>query len=88
MTSAPTETPDIDKGQQADDSSKKDIKAGDTVKVNFSASKWATGEDILPSVKGQSYKVLETSGDHLLLDGVYSWINRKNVEIISTNDTV
>ena len=88
MTSAPTETPDIDKGQQADDPSKKDIKVGDTVKVNFSASKWATGEDILPSVKGQSYKVLETSGDRLLLDGVYSWINRKNAEIISTNDTV
>lgn len=46
------------------------------------------GEDILPSVKGQSYKVLETSGDRLLLDGVYSWINRKDVEIISTKDTV
>lgn len=83
-----TNTPAIDKGQQADDTSKKDIKVGDTVKVNFSASKWATGEDILPSVKGQSYKVLETSGDRLLLDGVYSWINRKNAEIISTNDTV
>ena len=83
-----TDTPAIDKGKQADDTSKKDIKVGDTVKVNFSASKWATGEDILPSVKGQSYKVLETSGDRLLLDGVYSWINRKNAEIISTNDTV
>lgn len=83
-----TETPAIDNGQQADDTSKKDIKVGDTVKVNFSASKWATGEDILPSVKGQSYKVLETSGDRLLLDGVYSWINRKNAEIISTKDTV
>lgn len=83
-----TDTPAIDKGQQADDTSKKDIKVGDTVKVNFSASKWATGEDILPSVKGQSYKVLENSGDRLLLDGVYSWINRKNAEIISTNNTV
>lgn len=83
-----TDTPAIDKGQQADDTSKKNIKVGDTVKVNFNASKWATGEDILPSVKGQSYKVLETSGDRLLLDGVYSWINRKNAEIVSTNDTV
>lgn len=83
-----TDTPAIDKGQQADDNSKQDIKVGDTVKVNFSSSKWATGEDILPSVKGQSYKVLETSGDRLLLDGVYSWINRKDAEIISTKDTV
>ena len=39
-------------------------------------------------LRGQSYKMLETSGDRLLLDGVYSWINRKNAEIISTNDTV
>ncbi|MCT0948610.1 lysin [Weissella confusa] len=83
-----TETPAINKGQQADDTSKKDVKAGNTVKVNFSASKWATGEDILQSVKGQSYKVLETSGDRLLLDGVCSWINRKDAEIISTKDTV
>ena len=83
-----SDTPATDKGQQADDTSKNDIEVGDTVKVNFSSSKWATGEDILPSVKGQSYKVLETSGDRLLLDGVYSWINRKNAEIISTNDTV
>ena len=83
-----TDTPAIDKGQQADDTSKKDIKAGDTVKVNFSADKWATGESIPQYIKGQSYKVLAVDGDRLLLDGVNSWINRKNAEIISTNDTV
>ena len=83
-----TDTPAIDKGQQADNTAKADVKVGDTVKVNFSADKWATGESIPQYIKGQSYKVLETSGDRLLLDGVYSWINRKNAEIISTNDTV
>lgn len=83
-----TETPAIDKGQQADDTSKKDIKVGDTVKVNFSADKWATGESIPQYIKGQSYKVVAVDGDRLLLDGVNSWINRKNAEIISTNDTV
>lgn len=83
-----TETPAIDKGQQADDTSKKDIKVGDTVKVNFSADKWATGESIPQYIKGQSYKVLSINGDKLLLDGVNSWINRKNAEIISTNDAV
>ncbi len=82
-----SDTPAIDKGQQADDTSKKDIKAGDTVKVNFSADKWATGESIPQYIKGQSYKVLAVDGDKLLLDGVNSWINRKNAEIISTNDT-
>nr|WP_242064313.1 GH25 family lysozyme [Weissella confusa] len=83
-----SDTPAIDKGQQADDTSKKDIKAGDTVKVNFSADKWATGESIPQYIKGQSYKVVAVDGDRLLLDGVNSWINRKNAEIISTNDTV
>ena len=82
-----TDTPAIDKGQQADDTSKKDIKEGDTVKVNFSADKWATGESIPQYIKGQSYKVLAIDGDKLLLDGVNSWINRKNAEIISTNET-
>ena len=81
-----SDTPAIDKGQQADDTSKKDIKAGDTVKVNFSADKWATGESIPQYIKGQSYKVVAVDGDKLLLDGVNSWINRKNAEIISTND--
>ena len=83
-----SDTPAIDKGQQADDTSKKDIKAGDTVKVNFSADKWATGESIPQYIKGQSYKVVAVDGDKLLLDGVNSWINRKNAEIISTNDMV
>lgn len=83
-----TDTPAINKGQQADDTSKKSIKEGDTVKVNFSANKWATGESIPQYIKGQSYKVVAVDGDKLLLDGVNSWINRKNAEIISTNDTV
>lgn len=83
-----TDTPAINKGQQADDTSKKNIKEGDTVKVNFSADKWATGESIPRYIKGQSYKVIAVDGDRLLLDGVNSWINRKNAEIISTKDTV
>lgn len=83
-----TETPAIDKGQQADDTAKYDVKVGDTVKVNFKAEKWATGENILQSVKGQSYKVVAIDGKKLLLDGVNSWINRKDAEIISTHDTV
>lgn len=83
-----TETSAIDKGQQADDTSKADVKVGDTVKVNFKAEKWSTGENILQSVKGQSYKVVAIDGKKLLLDGVNSWINRKDAEIISTHDTV
>ncbi|WP_326931281.1 GH25 family lysozyme, partial [Enterococcus avium] len=41
-----TETPAIDQGQQANETPKNDIKAGFKVKVNFSASTWATGQVI------------------------------------------
>lgn len=79
-----TETPAIDKGQEANETSKKDIKAGFKVKVNFSASTWATGQAIPQWVKGNSYTVKEVNGTKVLLDGIMSWINRKDVEILQT----
>lgn len=60
------------------------IKAGDTVKINLGAKHWATGQDILPAVKGKSYKVIQTSGSRVLLGSVMSWIDRSNVEILAT----
>lgn len=79
-----TETSAIDQGQQANETSKKDIKAGFKVKVNFSASTWATGQVIPQWVKGNSYTVKEVNGTKVLLDGIMSWINRKDVEILQT----
>lgn len=79
-----TETPVVQEGQEADDTPKKDITAGYTVKVNFSADKWATGEDIPSWVKGQSYVVSQVDGDKVLLEGINSWIYKKNVEILMT----
>ena len=79
-----TETPAIDQGQQANETPKNDIKAGFKVKVNFSASTWATGQVIPQWVKGNSYTVKEVSGTKVLLDGIMSWINRKDVEILQT----
>lgn len=79
-----TETPAIDQGQQANETPKNDIKAGFKVKVNFSASTWSTGQAIPQWVKGNSYTVKEVSGTKVLLDGIMSWINRKDVEILQT----
>lgn len=76
--------PAIEEGIIADSTPKKDIKPGFTVKVNFSASKWATGETIPSWVKGKAYTVQQVSGDKVLLSGILSWINRKDVEILST----
>ncbi|MCP8849198.1 LysM peptidoglycan-binding domain-containing protein [Latilactobacillus curvatus] len=79
-----TETPATDAGQAADNTHKSQIEVGNTVKVNFSAQRWATGEGIPSFIKGQSYKVIQVAGDRVLLDGVLSWANKKDVEIIST----
>jgi LysM repeat protein len=79
-----TETPAIDQGQQANETPKKDIEPGFKVKVNFSASTWSTGQAIPQWVKGISYTVKEVSGTKVLLDGIMSWINRKDVEILQT----
>lgn len=80
-----TETPAIDAGKEADNTPKSDIAAGMTVKVNFSATHYATGEAIPDFVKGVSHKVLEVDGNRVLLDDIYSWVSKKNVEILDAN---
>lgn len=82
-----TQTPAIKEGEKADNTPKSDIKVGDTVKVNFSATNWATGEVIPDWVKGRSYQVAEVSGDKVLLAGINSWIYKRNAEIISTTNS-
>ncbi|AHB80346.1 Phage lysin [Oenococcus phage phiS11] len=82
-----TSTPAVKAGQQANSTPKSSITVGDTVKVNFSASKWSTGESIPSWVKGKSYKVAQVSGNNVLLAGISSWISKSNVEILLTTST-
>ncbi|MGF2053626.1 GH25 family lysozyme [Vagococcus fluvialis] len=88
-TKPETTPPAVEGGQEAENTSKKEIKEGTTVKVNFSAKNWATGEQIPNFVKGSSYKVIEApKGENkVLLGGVNSWINKKDVEILVTDKT-
>ena len=44
-----------------------------------------TGEAIPNYVKGVPHKVLEVDGDRVLLDDIYSWVSKKNVEILDAN---
>lgn len=74
----------VQQGIIADNTPKKDITTGYTVKVNFSAKTWSTGQAIPAWVKGNSYEVIQTSGNKVLLGGIMSWIDRSNVEILST----
>ena len=80
-----TDTPAIDAGTEADNTPKSDIAAGMTVKINFSATNYATGEAIPDFVKGVPHKVLEVDGHRVLLDDIYSWVSKKNVEILDAN---
>ncbi|MDT9683358.1 LysM peptidoglycan-binding domain-containing protein [Streptomyces sp. TRM76323] len=79
-----TSTPATNAGQTANNTAKADIKVGNTVKVNFSANNWASGEAIPTWVKGKSYSVAQISGNKVLLSGIMSWINKSDVEIIAT----
>lgn len=77
-----TNTNAIKAGKKAESTPKSDISKGDKVKVNFSASKWSTGQSIPKWVKRQTYTVSAKSGNKLLLAGINSWISKSNVELL------
>jgi LysM repeat protein/GH25 family lysozyme M1 (1,4-beta-N-acetylmuramidase) len=82
-----TATVAINAGQAANKITKSAIKAGDTVKVNLGATRWATGEGIPAWVRGKSYQVAQVSGSKVLLSGIMSWIDKSNVEVLATSTT-
>jgi len=79
-----TDTPAINAGKIADDTPKRDIKAGDKVKVKFNAKHWTTGESLPSWVQGQTYTIKSVSGSKVLLSSINSWIAKSNVEILQT----
>ncbi|ENZ5691434.1 LysM peptidoglycan-binding domain-containing protein, partial [Enterococcus hirae] len=83
-----TDTPAINAGEETSEKPKSEIKVGDTVKVNFSANQWATGETIPQWVKGESYKVQQIDGNKILLANILSWIDKSNVELLPDSTTV
>lgn len=74
----------VKQGIKADNTPKKDISTGYTVKVNYGARRWASGQTIPSWVKGRMYPVVQTSGDKVLLGDIMSWIKRSDVEILQT----
>ena len=83
-----TDTPAINAGEETSETPKSQIKVGDTVKVNFSAKNWATGEAIPQWVKGESYKVQQVDGNKILLANILSWIDKSSVELLPDSTTV
>ncbi len=80
-----TETPAIDAGKEADKVKGTNKEVGMTVKVNFSANNYSTGEAIPQWVKGTAYQVIEKSGDKVLLNGIMSWLSVYDVETLDTS---
>ena len=74
----------VKQGIVADNTPKQDISTGYTVKANYGAKRWASGQAIPSWVKGRMYPVVQTSGDKVLLGGIMSWIKRSDVEILQT----
>lgn len=83
-----TETPAIEAGKEADQVKGNAKEVGMTVKVNFSSSVYATGETIPDWIKGTSYKIIEKSGDKVLLDGIMSWISVYDVETLDVSTSI
>lgn len=79
------DTPAIDAGKEADKVIGNAKEVGMTVKVNFSANNYATGEAIPQWVKGTAYPIIEKSGDKVLLDGIMSWLSVYDVETLDAS---
>ncbi len=80
-----TKTPATNAGQSANNTHKSSISTGYAVKVNLRAKRYANGVAIPNWVKGRTYKVIQTSGNKVLLGSIMSWVNRSDVEILQTS---
>ncbi|HDO7767511.1 TPA: LysM peptidoglycan-binding domain-containing protein [Enterococcus faecalis] len=83
-----TDTPATDAGEEIEKIPNSDVKVGDTVKVKFNVDAWATGEAIPDWVKGNSYIVQEVTESRVLLEGIFSWISKGDIELLPDAATV
>ncbi|MCI2190125.1 MAG: LysM peptidoglycan-binding domain-containing protein [Lactococcus lactis] len=84
-TKPDTDTPAINNGKEANEVKGNDVEVGMTVKVNFGAKNYATGQTIPQWVKGKPHKIIQKNGDTVLLDGIMSWLSVHNVETIDAS---
>ena len=81
-----SETKAIEQGQKADNTPKSAIQVGNTVRVKFGVKRWANGVGMPSWVQSNTYKVQQVSGNRLLLGGIMSWINARDVEVVSVTN--
>ena len=61
-------------------SKKKTFKVGQRVTLKKSATRFATGERIADFTKGKRYKIIQVKSNRVLLDGIMSWVYKKDVQ--------
>lgn len=60
------------------------VKVGDKVKVNSTATNYATGQAIASFVKGNTYTVKQVNSDRVLLAEIMSWVLIKDVSLVNS----
>ncbi|PPA67514.1 LysM peptidoglycan-binding domain-containing protein [Lactococcus lactis] len=83
-TKPDTDTPATDDGKDANEVTPSEIQGGMTVTIKFSATNYSTGQAIPKWVKENSYKVLQKSGNKVLLDNILSWVAASDVQALDT----
>src|SRR5699024_395226 len=68
------------KGSESSGGGSQSFKIGDKVTVKKTATDFATGEPIASYVKGSTYKIIQVDSDRVLLDGIISWVCKKDVK--------
>lgn len=59
---------------------KKSFKVGQYATLKKSATRFATGERIADFAKGKKYKIIQFKSDRVLLDGIMSWVYKKDLQ--------
>lgn len=65
--------------KQISSPSPSEVEEGQTVALSVSASKYATGESIPASIKGNKYTVLQVKSDRVLLKEILSWVKKADI---------
>ncbi|MGL5896976.1 MAG: LysM peptidoglycan-binding domain-containing protein [Lactococcus lactis] len=86
-TKPDTDTPATDDGKDANEVTPNEIQEGMTVTIKFSAMNYSTGQAIPKWVKENSYKVLQKSGNKVLLDNIMSWVAASDVQALDTGES-
>lgn len=58
----------------------KPLVVGSTIKIR--GSKYTTGQNIPSWVRNKTHKIGQIKGDRVLISGINSWVNKKDVEVI------